>query len=65
MEYSLDGKQWQQMRIAHLHKEWSTLKMGIYACSPMQGSFEKIFSELTLGNSQWNKPIYKDGSGSR
>lgn len=48
LEFSHDGQQWQQMRIAHLHAPYESLQVGLYACSPMSGSFVAVFDEFML-----------------
>src|SRR5512133_244658 len=54
LEYSSDGTTFRQLRICHLHGSASPLRAGIYACSPMQGSFDARFDELRLGDSTWS-----------
>ena len=39
IESSPDGTDWTQMRIAHLHTELSSVRAGLYACSPGKKSF--------------------------
>ena len=53
LEYSPDGSRWNQLRIAHLHGSFATLQVGIYACSPMNGSFEAEFDHYVVGPSSW------------
>lgn len=53
IEYSFDHETWKQLRITHLHQAKDTVLVGIYACSPMQSSFEAKFSELSLTKSAW------------
>jgi len=55
LENSFDGINWQQMRIAHLHKEFNELEIGIYGCSPMKSNFEFIVEEIKLGKNSWEK----------
>ena len=55
LEYSSDGLLWQQMRIAHLHAPFTCLEVGIYACSPMPGSFTASFDGFLLSESIWDK----------
>lgn len=62
IEYSDDGNSWHQMRIAHLHSDFDSLSVGIYACSPKEkGGFEAIFDSFSLGNSQWVAPAEASG----
>ncbi|OJF94030.1 DUF1349 domain-containing protein [Alkalibacterium sp. 20] len=53
IEYSLDGKDYKQMRICHLEKGEGTISFGVYACSPEDASFKATFSEMTIGPCQW------------
>jgi len=69
IESSIDGKNFKQMRIFHLHKLGETteemgkcnpplstlsiVKFGVYACSPLQSSFTAIFSEMILEPCIW------------
>lgn len=53
IEHSWDGREWHQLRIAHLHGDFSTLKAGIYACSPLESSFTARFSHFQLQASDW------------
>ncbi|MCX5750829.1 MAG: DUF1349 domain-containing protein [Candidatus Saganbacteria bacterium] len=54
IEYSDDGKLWTQLRISHLCRNFNSLSVGIYACSPNEkGSFEATFDHISLGNSSW------------
>jgi uncharacterized protein len=55
LEYSHDGKEWKQMRIAHLHTPYKELEVGIYACSPAKSSFTAKFRNFRLKGSDWNK----------
>ena len=53
LEYSKEGKQWSQLRITHLHKETDVIAVGIYACSPLDSSFEASFSKLRIAEASW------------
>lgn len=53
VEYSLDGKDFHQMRICHLEGAAETIHFGLYACSPENSSFEAVFSEFQLGECVW------------
>ena len=55
IEYSHDGTVWKQLRIAHIHRSFSEMEAGVYACSPMQSSFEAIFDRFVLEESHWKK----------
>ncbi|MBN2656159.1 MAG: DUF1349 domain-containing protein [Spirochaetales bacterium] len=48
LDYSKDGKDWHQLRIAHLHEAFSELYVGVYACSPMESSFTAFFDNYFL-----------------
>jgi regulation of enolase protein 1 (concanavalin A-like superfamily) len=48
IEYSEDGQNWKQLRITHLLQPFKELQVGIYACSPMDSSFEAVFDEFSL-----------------
>ena len=54
IEYSLDGKQYNELRMFHLHVE-RELRLGIYACSPMNSSFEAIMDHWHLQPLQWSE----------
>ena len=69
IESSLDGKEFRQMRIFHLHKLGETtaamgkqypparpeqsIRFGIYACSPLDSSFTAVFEDLSLEECRW------------
>jgi regulation of enolase protein 1 (concanavalin A-like superfamily) len=69
IESSLDGKEFRQMRIFHLHKLGETttemgklnpparpeqpVKFGVYACSPLDSSFTAVFDEFALEECRW------------
>ncbi|WP_369911798.1 DUF1349 domain-containing protein [Streptococcus merionis] len=53
VECSTDGRQFQQMRICHLHKAKGEVSFGIYACSPEDSSFTARFTNLSLGECEW------------
>ena len=50
VEASLDGAQWQQIRLAHLQELGTTkaVKCGLYACSPKASGFEAEFKFLKI-----------------
>ena len=39
LESSVDGQEWLQMRVAHLHRVRDELEVGLYACSPLGKDF--------------------------
>ncbi len=53
VENSLDGKNFKQMRIFHMHQFIEEVNIGVYACSPLDCSMKAEFSELSLGDCQW------------
>jgi hypothetical protein len=69
IEFSLDGLEFNQMRIFHLHCLGDTtaemgkldppappllsVRFGVYACSPMDSSFESRFDNFKLEDSLW------------
>jgi len=57
IENSLDGKNFRQMRILHMHKTIETANVGVYACSPLKSSFKAIFSLFKVGECSW--PAYE------
>ncbi len=50
LEHSLDGQDWVQMRIAHLHAASAQLEVGVYACSPIGKDFwcRFMFVEISV-----------------
>ena len=57
LENSSDGKNWQQMRMFHLHKTADKVSVGVYACSPLQSGFNAVFSLFGITPCEW--PEYK------
>lgn len=53
VECSPDGIKFQQMRICHLHEGGGSIRFGVYACSPEDGSFEAVFSQMALTPCLW------------
>ena len=53
IECSLDGEQYSQMRICHMHKGGGTIRFGIYACSPEDSSFKATFTNMELTDCKW------------
>lgn len=54
IENSVDGKNFNQMRMLHMHLSFEKVNLGVYACSPQAGSFKAIFSEMKREASQWH-----------
>ncbi|WP_414048979.1 DUF1349 domain-containing protein [Macrococcus animalis] len=57
IEYSEDGLNFKQMRIAHLNEGQGEIKFGVYACSPEDSSFEATFTEMNVGPCQWKAHV--------
>lgn len=53
LEYSFDGQEYHQMRIAHLNHGAEVIRFGVYACSPEDSSFTAYFSDMHLGPCVW------------
>lgn len=53
IECSVDGEQFSQMRVCHMHKGGGTIRFGIYACSPEDSSFKATFSQMALTECKW------------
>ena len=56
LEYSLDGRKWYQMRVAHLHQFKGSIDVGIYACSPIGEEFECKFDLIEIDKNNWHYP---------
>lgn len=53
VENSLDGKNFKQMRIFHMHLPIEAVSIGVYACSPLDCSMKAEFTEFAFGACQW------------
>ena len=53
IENSVDGKNFSQMRICHIHKGAEKINFGIYACSPENSSFKAIFTDMQITECAW------------
>lgn len=53
IECSLDGVNFQQIRICHLWEAKDDLHFGVYACSPEDSSFQATFTQLQMLECQW------------
>jgi regulation of enolase protein 1 (concanavalin A-like superfamily) len=53
VENSVDGINFNQMRVLHMHVSFEMVKVGVYACSPLQSSFKATFSEFEIGTCKW------------
>ena len=54
LECSLDGENFQQMRICHMHRGGGAIRFGIYACFPEDSSFRATFTDMALLPCQWH-----------
>lgn len=57
IENSIDGLSFLQMRMFHMHKIATEVRVGVYACSPLKSSFDAVFSEFKIGPCIW--PLYE------
>ena len=55
VESSPDGINFKQMRIFHMHVALETVRVGVYACSPLQSSFKATFTEFQIGRCEWTE----------
>jgi len=53
IEHSYNGNDWCQMRIAHLSHCTDSLKIGVYACSPIGEQFECGFEYIQISDNEW------------
>jgi len=69
IEQSFDGKDFRQMRVFHMHVLGETteemgklnppapaekpMRFGLYACSPLETSFEAVFDNIVIEESLW------------
>ncbi len=53
IENSVDGSQYRQMRIFHMHQPIHAANIGVYACSPLKSSMRVDFSDFFMGECQW------------
>ncbi len=60
IESSANGNDFQQMRMLHMHVSFQKIWMGVYACSPLQSSFQAVFSEFKTGECEW---VSHNGNG--
>lgn len=57
VENSLDGINFEQMRIFHLFKGQGEINFGVYACSPLKSIFDAVFTEFKLCGCIWEKVL--------
>eukprot|EP00768_Dysnectes_brevis_P008114 gnl/Dysnectes_brevis/7168_a11765_409.p1 GENE.gnl/Dysnectes_brevis/7168_a11765_409~~gnl/Dysnectes_brevis/7168_a11765_409.p1 ORF type:complete len:200 (+),score=14.37 gnl/Dysnectes_brevis/7168_a11765_409:74-673(+) len=57
LEVAKEGEPLRQLRIFHMHglKPDEDVKIGVYACSPMDSSFEAVFDQFELGECLWEE----------
>jgi len=48
VDYKIEGSDWSQMRITHLHQKANEVQCGLYACSPIATGFRAAFDGLEL-----------------
>jgi regulation of enolase protein 1 (concanavalin A-like superfamily) len=53
IEQSLDGTDFKQMRIFHMHTPLDAVRIGVYACSPLESSMPATFTDFHFGECQW------------
>ncbi len=53
IECSTDGITFQQMRICHLWEGNEEISFGVYACSPVEGSFRAEFTNMQITECMW------------
>ena len=53
IECSTDGITFQQMRICHLWEGDEEISFGVYACSPVEGSFQAKFTNMQITECMW------------
>lgn len=53
LECSLDGVDFKQMRICHLHEGAGEICFGVYACSPERSSFQATFTNMEITECKW------------
>ena len=55
IENSYDGIHYKQMRIFHLFEGQGEIRIGVYACSPEDSSFEATFTDIKLTECKWDE----------
>jgi len=53
IENSINGKDYLQMRMLHMHTPLEIARIGVYACSPLRSGFKAVFSDFGIGACQW------------
>ena len=55
IENSFDGVTFKQMRIFHLFEGAGEINIGLMACSPGNGSFKAVFTEMNITECLWKE----------
>ena len=55
IENSFDGVTFKQMRIFHLFEGAGEINIGLMACSPENGSFKAVFTEMNVTKCLWKE----------
>ncbi len=53
IESSPNGYNFNQMRIFHMHQILGKTMVGVYACSPLNSSYNAVFSDFNIGTCLW------------
>ena len=53
IENSVDGINFNQMRICHMFNVGKTIQFGIYACSAEESSFKSVFTDMEITDCKW------------
>lgn len=48
LESSTNGNDFQQMRMLHMHIPFQKIRVGVYACSPLESGFRAVFTEFKI-----------------
>lgn len=54
LEYSEDGQNFEMMRMFHLENANEVVKVGFFASSPGDSSFEAVFTDISLKQCSWS-----------
>ncbi|SDL39038.1 hypothetical protein SAMN05216520_10510 [Kandleria vitulina] len=53
IECSTDGIHFSQMHVCHMWEGGSTIRFGVYACSPEDSSFKAVFTDMQITECAW------------
>lgn len=53
VSWSVDGHDWRQMRICHLHACSPAVQVGVYACSPTGPGFDCQVRDIVINENHW------------